>query len=71
MKNYRRIVFFKVSIDASPYEVLYTSYRAEIAGICHDRGHIPDYVIAKRGQLTNQKPSLIQPILYNNIQSQY
>ena len=59
MEKYRRIVFLKISIDTSPYEVLYTNHRAEIAGICHGRGHILNYVTARRGGLTNQRPSLM------------
>ena len=39
--------------------ILHRLNRAEITGICHGRGHILNYVMARRGVLTNQKPPLI------------
>ena len=48
--------------------ILHRLKRAEITGICHGRGHIIlNYVMARRGVLTNQKPPLIYPILYREI----
>ena len=49
-----------LSCEDRPFTfILHRLNRAEITGICHGRGHILNYVMARRGVLTNQKPPLI------------
>ena len=52
--------------------ILHRLNRSEITGICHGRGHILNYVMARRVVLTNQKPlshltHLISYYIYHNI----